>query len=294
MTETPSGSPSPPTDRVVAVVELLAADPLPLTVADITARLDLNRSTATAVLSALEATGWVRRDPGDRAYTLGPGLLGVAEAVHARAGAADTLVRELHDLAERVGCGVALSEIGSAQITFVAVAGGPDALPSGIAVGTRLPLRPPGGAAVMPWRPPADRESWLARAPRGGREELAELLVLAGATRVTLWRPTAEHGQLLAVLRDVVALLDAHPGRADLRSRVLDQLAVIGGQPYTKADLDDDQPLPLSYLSAPVFDSAGRPRHELQIGPLRAAVNRDERTWYIRELQAAAERIGGA
>ncbi|MGW0659947.1 IclR family transcriptional regulator [Streptodolium elevatio] len=293
MSET-AESPSPPTHRVVAVVELLAADPAPLTVADVTARLDLNRSTTTAVLSALEATGWVRRDPAARTYTLGPGLLGVADAVRTRAGVLDSLARELDALAELFGCGVALSEIGPAQITFVAVAGGPEALPSGIAVGTRLPLRPPGGAAVMPWRPPADRAAWLARGPEGSREELAELLVLAQATGVALWRPTAEHGQLLAVLRDVVDLLDAHPGRADLRSRVLDQLVVIGGQPYTKADLDDDRPLPLSYLSAPVFDGAGRARHELQIGPLRAAVGKDERAWYIRELQAAAERIGGA
>lgn len=286
-------APSPPTDRVVAVVELLAADPVPVTVADVTARLDLNRSTATAVLAALEASGWVRRDPTDRTYTLGPGLLGVADAVRTRVGAPTTVSNELNDLAERVGCGVALSEIGSRQITFVAVAGGPDALPSGIGVGTRLPLRPPGGAAVMPWRPRADQEAWLARAPEESRGALAELLVLAEATGIALWRPTAEHGQLLAVLRDVVALLDAHPGRDELRSRVLDQLVVIGGQAYTKADLDDERPLPLSYLSAPVYDAHGRARHELQIGPLRAAVTKAERVRYMDELRAAAARLGG-
>ncbi|MCF2532357.1 helix-turn-helix domain-containing protein [Yinghuangia soli] len=284
-------APSPPTDRVVAVVELLAAAPAPVTVAEITARLDLNRSTATAVLGALEASGWVRRDPADRTYTLGPGLLGVAGAVHAKLAPADPVGAELRGLAERIGCGVALSEVGTRQITFLAVAGGPDALPSGIGVGTRLPLRPPGGAAAMPWRPQADQDAWLAAAPAEHRPALAALLRLTAEHGVALWRPAAEHGRLLGVLRDVVALLDEHPGRAELRTRVLDQLVAIAGHAYTAADLADPGPLPLSYLSAPVFDRAGRARHELQIGPLRAAVPHAERAHYIAELRASAARL---
>jgi DNA-binding IclR family transcriptional regulator len=277
----------------VGIVELLAAEPSPLTVAEITARLDLNRSTATAVLGALEASGWVQRDPVHRTYGLGPGLLGVAEQVHARLGVPDTVEHELRALAERVGCGVAYSVVGTTQITFLALIGGPDALPPGITVGTRLPLRPPAGAAVMPWRPRAERDAWLAGAPPEQRTGLAELLRLASRTGVAVWRPTAEHGQLLAVLRDVVELLDAHPGRADLRARVLDQLMGIGGHAYTAEDLAADRPLPLSYLSAPVFDTEARARHELQIGPLRAAVPRPEREHYIAELRATAERLGG-
>ncbi|NUU20206.1 MAG: helix-turn-helix domain-containing protein, partial [Streptomycetaceae bacterium] len=138
-TSPPTPTPaSPPTDRVVGIIELLAADPAPRTVAEITARLDLNRSTATAVLGALEAAGWVQRDPADRTYGLGPGLLGVAESVHARLGVPEAVDRELRGLAERVGCGVAYSLVGAGQLTFLALVSGPDALPSGIAVGTRL------------------------------------------------------------------------------------------------------------------------------------------------------------
>src|SRR5205823_2361202 len=73
---------SPPTDRVVAVLELLAGNES-RTVSEVARALDLNRSTATAVLTALAGAGWVERLP-DRGYVLGPGLLPVAEAAFAR------------------------------------------------------------------------------------------------------------------------------------------------------------------------------------------------------------------
>lgn len=73
---------SPPTSRVVSVVELLAARPDGCSVAEVTASLELNRATVTSVLAELERTGWARRRA-DRSYVLGPGLLGVTEAVRA-------------------------------------------------------------------------------------------------------------------------------------------------------------------------------------------------------------------
>ncbi|WP_439677722.1 helix-turn-helix domain-containing protein [Embleya sp. MST-111070] len=279
---------SPPTERVVAVVELLAAAPRGLSVSEVAARLDLNRSTATAVLAALEAPGWVLRGP-DRLYTLGAGLLAVADAVRARVRLPAAAAEVLAELATRVGCGVALSLVGVDQVVFVAVEPGPGRVPAGIEVGTRLPLRPPAGAAVMPWRPAAERTAWLAHAP-----ESAPVLDTIRAHGVAAWRPRRDSAELLPVLRDVVGLLDEHPGRAELRARVLDQLAAISAHAYTDAELTSDRTLPLSHLAAPVRDAHGRPTHELQIGPLRAAVGPTERRGYITELRAAAERLSAA
>jgi DNA-binding IclR family transcriptional regulator len=278
---------SPPTHRVVAVVELLAAAPTGLSVSEIAARLDLNRSTAGAVLGALAEPGWVRRGR-DLLYTLGPGLLAVADAVHERVRMPVDAADVLAELAVRAGCGAALSLVAGDQVVFVAVEPGPGRLPAGIAVGTRLPLRPPAGAAVMPWRPAAERAAWLAHAP-----ELAPALDTIRAHGVAAWRPRGDSGALLEVLQDVVGLLDEHPGRAGLRSRVLDQLASISAHPYTEADLAADRVLPLSYLAAPIRDARGVPTHELQLGPLRAAVGLAERRVYIAELRAAADRLSG-
>jgi hypothetical protein len=42
-----------------------------------------------------------------------------------------------------------------------------------------------------------------------------------------------------------------------------------------------DEQLPISVLTAPVFDSDGRARRELQIGPFQSAVSRPPRQHYI-------------
>ncbi|MYW03213.1 helix-turn-helix domain-containing protein, partial [Streptomyces sp. SID3343] len=133
---------SPPTDRVVAVVELLAAASGGLSVSEIATRLDLNRSTAGAVLGALAEPGWVQRGR-DLLYTLGPGLLAVAGAVQGRVRMPVDAADVLADLAERTGCGAALSLVGGDHVVFVAVEPGPGRVPAGITVGARLPLRPP-------------------------------------------------------------------------------------------------------------------------------------------------------
>ncbi|MEU0938265.1 helix-turn-helix domain-containing protein [Embleya sp. NPDC005971] len=276
---------SPPTDRVVAVVELLAASPHGASVSEVAARLDLNRSTATAVLAALEAPGWVQRGP-DRRYTLGPGLLTVAAAVRTRVALPDDTAQLLAALATRVDCGVALSLVGPDHVVFLAVEPGPGRLPAGIDVGTRLPLRPPAGASVMPWRPAAERAAWLAHAPH-----LAPALDTIRTHGVAAWRPRGDSTELLTVLRDVVALLDEHPTRTALRERAREQLASIGAHPYTEADFASPRPLPLSYLSAPVPTPHGPPTHELQIGPLRPAVSRAERRHYTTELKSTAARL---
>ncbi|MYW02797.1 hypothetical protein GT354_31890, partial [Streptomyces sp. SID3343] len=134
----------------------------------------------------------------------------------------------------------------------------------------------------------AERAAWLAHAP-----ELAPALDTIRAHGVAAWRPRGDSGALLEVLQDVVGLLDEHPGRAGLRARVLDQLASISAHAYTEADLTTETALPLSYLAVPVRDACGAAGHELQIGPLRAAVGLAERRAYIAELRTAADRLSG-
>ena len=67
---------SPPTERVVATVSLLAARPdEPLSLAELTRRLGVNKSTGHAILTSLAAAGWVLRDPTRKTYRLGPALV---------------------------------------------------------------------------------------------------------------------------------------------------------------------------------------------------------------------------
>ena len=67
---------SPPTERVVATMALLAERPdASLSLAELTRRLDVNKSTGHAILTSLAAAGWVLRDPTRKTYRLGPAMV---------------------------------------------------------------------------------------------------------------------------------------------------------------------------------------------------------------------------
>jgi DNA-binding IclR family transcriptional regulator len=73
--------PSPQTDRVVALVELLSSHPSEtFTLADVTRRLGVNKSTCHSMLTALTSAGWLLRDPFRKTYRLGPALVSVGRA----------------------------------------------------------------------------------------------------------------------------------------------------------------------------------------------------------------------
>ena len=66
--------PSPQTDRVVAVIELLAASETGATMTEIARALDVNQASCVHMLAALEESGLVVREP-DRLYHVGPALV---------------------------------------------------------------------------------------------------------------------------------------------------------------------------------------------------------------------------
>ncbi|WP_227982674.1 IclR family transcriptional regulator [Nocardia spumae] len=284
---------SPPTRRVVSVVELLAAHEGSLTSAEIADALALNRSTVGAILGTLEESGWVRRLP-DLGYVPGPALVVLGGRLGARLRDHEHLTRELRRLAERVACGAALTSIAGAEVIFVAVAGGPGVIPAGIEAGTRIPLRPPAGAAVLAHAGLPDQRTWLQQAPPERRAEFEQILETVRALGYCAWVLDADSLPTMRVLAEVVDHLSGHPAGKALRERVLALLGTIGGHAHTRADLDSDRELPISYLTVPVFDSEGQVAMELQIGPLCPAVDRAARAEYVREMTAAAQRIVSA
>ena len=65
--------PSPQTDRVVAVIELLSSGDEGATMTEIARHLSINPATCVHVMAALTSAGVVVREP-DRRYHLGPAL----------------------------------------------------------------------------------------------------------------------------------------------------------------------------------------------------------------------------
>lgn len=281
---------SPPTDRVIAIVELLAGRSEPISIKEIAAILELSRSTTTLIMTSLERAGWVARQV-DRRYVLGSGLIGVTDAVrHVFPALADE--RALDGLAERAGCGVALALIGAMEATFVGIARLPSDLPTAVRVGTRLPLRAPMGTAVLAHRSTAQQRAWLATAPAETRASLESALTQARDTGVVVFELGHTDPLVLSLISEVVGLLSERPGRDALGARALELLGELGGPPYESSALDSDEPLSVSYMSAPVFDRGGRAVYDLQLGPLQPQVGKSERHRLIREITQAAADLG--
>lgn len=285
-------SASPPTDRVVAVVELLATGPAESYAASEVARmLRLNRSTATAVLGALEDVGWVRRSP-DRRYSLGPGLLAVVEGVRARLPEIGRAEAVLRSLARETGYGCALSRAEGEYLAVVALHRGGGRVPAGVTPGTRFRLRAPAGAAVMAWRSDADRETWLRDTSARRAEDLRRFLATIRSEGVGVWRlEESADTQLLELLDQVAAALAADPSQRELRAKVLAILGSFSTHGYTADDLASARTVAASYLVAPVFDSAGEARYELQLGILRPDVPKQELDRCAGRLRTASETL---
>jgi DNA-binding IclR family transcriptional regulator len=280
---------SPPTDRVIAIVELLANQHQPSSVASIASRLELNRATVTSILLALEQAGWALRRA-DRKYTLGPGLVGVADAVRQLLPLSKEFTNAVEELAERAGCGAALALVGDTELSFLTVVRGMGRIPAGVGAGVRLPLLAPVAAAVIAHHDAQAQRTWLASAQNDSREALDGVLSQARQSGVVVFGLGGADPEALDVLAEVAELLAEHPRRAALRQRVFQMLAGLNGNPYTTKELATSQALSVSYLTAPVFDT-GQAVYELQLGPLRAAVSAPERNRYIREIRATAEKL---
>ncbi|MCA2208009.1 helix-turn-helix domain-containing protein [Nocardia rosealba] len=275
-------SASPPTRRVIEVMELLASVGKPLTASEIATALSLARATVTAVLTELAAAGWVRRD-GERRFRPGPALAALSPAESELPEAA--VRAELRALAVAAGCGVTLSRIERTTLTVVAKEYAPDArVVPGLAVGQSIPLAYPAGAAVMPWRAEAERAAWSKTAAG----EAAALLRFVRANGCAVFRPDSDDAGVVDVLADLLGAVGAELLQPDLRARVLRQLARLTARPYRDTEFTGDDPLPVSYLSAPVFAGGAAP-YELQLGPLRPAVGRAERMVYVEAITAGAQ-----
>ncbi|RVW01942.1 helix-turn-helix domain-containing protein [Rhodococcus xishaensis] len=281
---------SPPTDRVVSVIEMLARSETSCSIAHVADSLELSRSTVASILAALDARRWVRREP-DLTYRLGPALVGMGDAAREALGIPTGLDEALAALAEEVDCGAALGTVGATDLTFLAVDAGRGRLPAGITAGTALPLRAPAGAAVIAFADQSRQRAWLESAPPEERAGLSAALGCIRSKGVGVWGIGAADPGMLDVLAEVVEHLAEDPTRHNLRARVLALLGGISGRPYAAADLGKDASLPVSYLVAPVFDTDGRAVWELQIGPLKSAVTRAERTHYIKHLTRTAREL---
>lgn len=169
-------SPSPPTERVLAILGLLANQPSrELTLSEIATELDLSIATCHAITGVLVARGYLLREPAGKTFTLGPAVVGIGKAAELAMPEARRARARVAALATELGVEVVGSTVADGWITVVEWAPPPTGEPSSH-LGMRVPFTPPFGAVHAAWALDATVEEWLGRAPRRARADLRRLL----------------------------------------------------------------------------------------------------------------------
>ncbi|MGZ4683146.1 MAG: IclR family transcriptional regulator [Acidimicrobiales bacterium] len=245
--------PSPQTDRVVAVIELLAATERGATMTEIARALAVNQASCVHMLAALASAGVVVREP-DRRYHLGPALVRPGRIAAERYPVLAAARTEMTALSSGLGllCFAFAPEADHARLvhyTFPPT----QAVPT-VRLGEPVPLTPPLGIVFVAWGPDAGFDEWLALAPdmdagqadhyREHRRAIREL----GFVVETAPTPTSP--------ADLAQVMDdrASPRRDTELHRLLTGPR---GDAYLLTDLADVGPRSVTGIGAPVFDTRG-------------------------------------
>ncbi|WKG05941.1 IclR family transcriptional regulator [Mycolicibacterium sp. HK-90] len=245
--------PSPPTRRVVAVVELLAERPnTPLTLAEICRELGISRSTGHAILTTLCSCDWVLRDPLSGRYSLGTGL----PTTPLRAAPLPRMLREpLRMLCSDIGMAACISELRDGRLSVVESASPGTSRPP-VQAGVRLPFVAPFGREFVAWAPEAVGDEWMNAAGPVNDVYRARMPKVLKEIKKRGYGIERLSDPLLTVFAALLALDDAtapDPVAARLAGAVAD-LTIIDFLPGELAKIEE---YPLATISAPIFDGHG-------------------------------------
>ncbi|MFV8166898.1 helix-turn-helix domain-containing protein [Mycobacterium sp. 134] len=242
---------SPPTTRVVDIVELLLQRPTePPTLAEICRELDVSRSTGHAIMHTLCARQWVSRDPLSGRFSLGPALsgLGGPDGMPSR-----SLREPLQRMCASLGMPMCISALHDRTIVVVESAAAPGTR-APVPAGVRLPFVAPFGREFVAWAPVSERADWLAATGSVNQAFRRRISQVLDEIRVRGYGVERLSDPLLQVFTALKALDNGSPpgplstrlaaAVADLT--VVDQLAT-----------DEPDATPLATISAPIFDDTG-------------------------------------
>ncbi|GAA2421376.1 IclR family transcriptional regulator [Mycolicibacterium llatzerense] len=242
--------PSPPTERVIAVMHLLAAEPdRSFSLADITRRLDISRATGHAILTTLAAHQWVLRDEESAGYSCGPAVATLGRPSNNRA-----FRPVLTELSESIGTLVMLARRDGAALQIVDTVGESLTAPR-LGPGFRVPLVAPFGRDYVAWAAESAQQTWLGAGQPATqlRKRLAAVLQETRRRGYVIERLSPEYVRVYSALRAL-----AVEGEADAITRRLAwSFADLTLVDYLPGELDDSSPHQIATIAAPVRDADG-------------------------------------
>lgn len=287
-----AGRRSPPTDRVVQVLDHLVARPdRRFGLSELARDLGISKPTCLGILTALVRGGYLSRDP-DARYGLGPALIAAGRAAQ-RGLAVGSVVRpHLEALAGEFGAVATASAVVGDRVMILEVATPPGVEAGRVAarVGQVYPFAPPVGLMYVLWSHDDDFARWLRRDP-------AFPVVLDRDLLRRVVDDCRRRGYLVERLtpngRRLFSLLAGVAGRdlpTELRELVGEMVSSLGDRVYVGGATSAEAEYPVSLVAAPSYDADGRQALVVTLD-VAAAISGAEIERRGRALVAAADAV---
>ena len=264
--------PSPPTERVVAVMNLLAGDPERIfSLADISRSLGISRATGHAILATLAAHRWVLRHEPSAGYSWGPAIGALARPTHGR-----EFRSLLKGLSEAVGAQVFLARRESATLIVADSVGDSPTAPR-VTAGLRMPLVAPFGRDYVAWAGEPAIKAWLAGIGEPSpklRRRLTAVLAQVRERGYVIERLSREYVRVYMALRALAA--DGEPD--EITARLAGAFADLALVDYLPDELDGSSDHQVATISAPVRDSDAVVSMSITAAPFRGLSAKEIRT----------------
>jgi DNA-binding IclR family transcriptional regulator len=283
---------SPPTERVVRLLDLLARQPHEgLSLSELSRRLDISKATSLGIAGALTRAGYLVRADDTKTYTLGPALLGLGRAASEAFTSLAFARSELRRLNQEVGLAASVSTLVDDKIVLLDRTGPQGELDRVLQAGQRYPYTPPSGMVLAVWLSDQGIEQWLADYPDVSMEaSLEDLRALVDTAR--------ELGYIVERMSDVsvgaltlLAGLDGHDLPAPAEDAIANMVSNLADRHYVMRHLRRGGHYAVTFVTSPSFDQDGRPDLLLGLLVFRSNLSSEELAAYGRAVREAAARV---
>ena len=164
---------SPQTERLVEIIETLAAAPQrEYRLAELARLVGLDAATCHPMLTELTRVGWLVKDRDRKTYRLGPRLIAVGVAAQDSLPIAESARPHMQRLSTDTGLATCLfipssNDLVIADLTHPDI---PDTHPLPLQPGDHVEFGPPLGAVLMAWAGPYAVDTWRRRSPAGSAD----------------------------------------------------------------------------------------------------------------------------
>lgn len=241
--------------RAVRVLDFLALHPAQaFSLKEIASACDVNAASLLAVLIALVDGGYLLRHPDHKTYTIGPGVVGLANAAAVQHPTIDAARTELPLLATDLKAECTASVLMGRTLVAVAIAGTARRGVTFTQTGMQLPFTAPFGAPFAAYGGEELREAWLRGSDGSPDQRTRALQKTLDDIRHRGFSVVAEH-PARAELASMLHLHAEEPGNLEARRRVdllLDDLA----DSLLDVSLERRKRFELATINVPVFSPA--------------------------------------